>query len=211
MKKIYTVQHTQSEQHVNKMIGSMGAWNLTELGEKQAHLIGRSLAGELQGEEYIIYSSDIPRAKQTSEIISRYLNANIIYDIRLREFNLGDANGKTKSWAKENVLCPTWEKTIDWAKDVDARVFNNAETKREVWERINNFCEQVISSCEKNIIIVSHDGTLSILFAVWLGISADRLENVNLNGKSCGVSLLCQYTDGSKAIAKLNDMSYIKE
>ncbi len=210
MKRIYTVQHTQSEQHVNKMIGSMGTWNLTELGESQAHLIGKLLADELHDEEKIIYSSDIPRAKQTAEIISKYLNAQIIYDTRLREFDLGEANGKTKAWAKENVLCPTWEKTNDWAKNIDDRVFTNAETKREVWERVSSFCDTVISSCEKNIIIVSHDGTLSILFAIWLGITAEKLVNINISGKSGGVSLLCEYADGSKAIAKLNDMSYIK-
>lgn len=29
MKNIIAIQHTQSEQHINKMIGSLGDWNLT--------------------------------------------------------------------------------------------------------------------------------------------------------------------------------------
>jgi len=28
MRNIITIQHTQSEQHLNKMIGSLGGWNL---------------------------------------------------------------------------------------------------------------------------------------------------------------------------------------
>lgn len=39
MKKIITIQHTQSERHLNGMIGSLMDWDLTELGEKQAHKI----------------------------------------------------------------------------------------------------------------------------------------------------------------------------
>ena len=33
MKIIYTVQHTQSEDHVNGYVGAWGNWNLTDLGE----------------------------------------------------------------------------------------------------------------------------------------------------------------------------------
>ena len=36
-----------------------------------------------------IYSSDIKRAKQTAEIISSYLNLNIVEEIGLREINNG--------------------------------------------------------------------------------------------------------------------------
>ena len=36
MKRIYTVQHTQSEHHTNGMVGSWTDWNLTVLGKQQA-------------------------------------------------------------------------------------------------------------------------------------------------------------------------------
>ncbi|MBQ7983080.1 MAG: hypothetical protein IJ302_05905 [Clostridia bacterium] len=35
MKTIITIQHTESEQHRNGMIGSVSDWNLTEAGQKQ--------------------------------------------------------------------------------------------------------------------------------------------------------------------------------
>ena len=40
-KTIITVQHTQSEHHVNGYIGAQGNWNLTELGKTQADHIGK--------------------------------------------------------------------------------------------------------------------------------------------------------------------------
>ena len=42
MKKIITIQHTQSEQHINGMIGSWADWDLTPHGIKSAELIGKN-------------------------------------------------------------------------------------------------------------------------------------------------------------------------
>ena len=84
MKNIIAIQHTQSEQHLNKMIGSLGGWNLTELGIKQAHSIGKKLADEYKNQKFVIYSSDLPRAKQTAEIVSGYFNTNSYFYNRIK-------------------------------------------------------------------------------------------------------------------------------
>ena len=51
MKRIYTVQHTQSEHHTNGMVGSWTDWNLTNLGKQQADRIAEKLKQELDGKE----------------------------------------------------------------------------------------------------------------------------------------------------------------
>lgn len=106
-KKIITIQHPQSEQHVNRMIGSWGNWDLTEIGIVQAHNIGKHLATEIGDDKYHIYSSDLLRTKHTSEIVSSYLNTSPIYDNRIREFYFGEAVGQSKEWAKKiySALC----------------------------------------------------------------------------------------------------------
>ena len=53
MKKIITVQHPQSEQHTNGMIGSLGEWDLTDRGIAQAHRIGQNLLREIGDEPYV--------------------------------------------------------------------------------------------------------------------------------------------------------------
>ncbi len=132
MRKIITIQHTQSEQHINKMVGSLGNWNLTGLGIKQAHSIGKNLAVEYKNQKFVLYSSDLPRAMQTAEIVSRYFDTTPIFTTELREFDLGDANGKSKEWARNNQQCPMWQGTIDWAKSVYDKPFIGAETKLDV-------------------------------------------------------------------------------
>ena len=106
-------------------------------------------------------------------------------------------------------MCPVWPGTIDWAKNIDDRVFRHAESKRDVWHRVQAFFDQMISPSNENFIIVSHDGTLSMLFAIWLGMDIKMLNSCNLSGKSGGVSLMYEDSSGNRTIKRLNDMSYV--
>lgn len=168
MRKIITVQHTQSEQHINGMIGSWCDWDLTNAGIKQAHLIGEYLVEATKNGDYTMYSSDLLRAKHTAEIISQHIGIYPIFTDELREFNLGEAIGKTKEWARNNVRCTTWDGTIDWPLDVYAKPFYDSESKKDVWERLSKFIVRAMEQ-SKDMIIVSHDGTLSVLYALWIG------------------------------------------
>ena len=47
MKRIITIQHCQSEQHINGMMGGWNDWELTELGSLQARRSGERLGAEL--------------------------------------------------------------------------------------------------------------------------------------------------------------------
>lgn len=210
-KNIITIQHPQSEQHINHMIGSWKSWNLTEIGIAQAHNIGKHLAAEIVDDKYQIYSSDLLRTKHTAEIVSSYLNITPIYDKRIREFYLGEAVGQSKEWAKNNLFCSVWTDTIDQADTADGQVFRGAETRREVWHRVSQFFDMVIAQSSDNFIIVSHSGTLSVLFAVWLGIDMELLDKCTFLGKSGGVSFLSEDNNGHRIISRLSDMSYIKE
>lgn len=209
MRKIITIQHTQSEQHINKMIGSWADWDLTAEGISQAENIGEKLSVEINGSEYILYSSDLRRAKHTAEIIAKHLNLKPNYTDVLREFDLGEAIGHSKEWARNNQKCPVYPGTVDWAQSVYDRPFDKAETKAEVRERVSEFLNDIISSTDKNIIIVSHDGTLSILFALWIGLDIEQLNRISLFGKTGGVSFLSEDENGNRIISRLNDMSYV--
>ncbi len=210
MKRIITVQHPQSEQHINRRIGSLADWNLTELGIRQARCIAQRLAGEIAGKTYRIYSSDLQRTRQTAEILFGYLHSEPVYDAALREFDLGEAVGQSKDWAREHVRCPVWPDTIDRAESVDGRPFGGAESVRDVWERLLPFYRKILQSDTENFILVSHDGTLSVFFAMWLGWTPEMLERCSFTGKSGGVSFLREDEAGHRIIERLNDMSYIK-
>lgn len=202
MKNIITIQHTQSIHHTNGMVGSWTNWDLSDLGIVQANKIGENLAIELKNKEYIMYSSDLLRAKHTAEIVSQYLNITPIITETLRERNLGIAVGKSVQWLRENIECQ--EKTVD------DKIFNDAESRRDVWNRLISFYEMILSDKHENIIIVSHGDTLSIFNAMWLGLDVSMLNKCDLFGMAGGISFLSETKDGKRIIKRLSDMSYLK-
>ena len=105
MKSIYTVQHTQSEHHVNGMVGSWTDWSLTDLGQRQAERIAEKLKQELDGRAVVLYTSDLKRAKQTADCIASRLGVVPMVRTELRERNLGRCCGKSVQWLRENLEC----------------------------------------------------------------------------------------------------------
>lgn len=200
MKNIITVQHTQSVHHTNGMVGSWTDWELSELGIKQANLIGERLKKELSGQSFVMYSSDLLRAKQTAEIIGKHLNLSPILRTELRERNLGRCCGKSVQWLRENLEMQ--EKTID------DRLFSDAESRRDEWNRLKPFFDEITKSKDENIIIVSHGDLLSVFNAMFLGLNVEILNTSEIFGLSGGVSHMFENNEGKRSVKKISDMSY---
>ena len=201
MKHIITVQHTQSVHHTNNMVGSWTDWDLTELGKVQADRIGKKLCDELANKAVVIYSSDLKRARQTAQEIAKYLKVEPILKKELRERNLGKCCGRSVQWLRENIECEV--------KTVDDRPFSDAESRRDAWNRLYPFFEEVMASEEENIIIVSHGDLLSIWNAMYLGLSVESYYQVDIHGPAGGVSHMIVGDDGKHRIKHISDMSYI--
>ena len=203
MKTIITIQHTQSVHHTNGMVGSWTDWELTENGIEQAKRIGEKLQAELgdRAKDFVLYSSDLIRAKQTSEQVGKALNLTPKFRTELRERNLGKCCGKSVQWLRENKECD--EKTID------DRLFSDGESRRDEWNRLKPFFEEIISNDEQNIIIVSHGDLLSVFNIMFLGLGVEALKNCEMHGAAGGVSHMFKSDDGKRIIKKIGDMSYI--
>ena len=201
MKTIITIQHTQSIHHTNGMVGSWTDWELSELGMQQANRIGEKLQAELSGRKFVMYSSDLLRAKQTAENVGKYLGLTPILRTELRERNLGKCCGKSVQWLRENLEMQ--EKTID------DRLFADAESRRDEWNRLKPFFDEVMASNDENVIIVSHGDLLSVFYTMFLGLSVEALNVSELFGLAGGVSYMFENNEGKRFIKRLSDMSYI--
>ena len=202
MKNIITIQHTQSVHHTNGMVGSWTDWDLPELGIQQAKRIGEKLKVELADRELVMYSSDLKRAKQTAENVGEYLGISPVLRTELRERNLGRCCGKSVKWLRENL--EKQERTID------DRLFSDAESRRDEWNRLKPFFEEVMGNEEENIIIVSHGDLLSVFNAMFLGLDVESLNQAEMFGLAGGVSFMFENNDGKRFIKKISDMSYIR-
>ena len=200
MKTIFTIQHTESIHHTNGMVGSWTDWDLSELGRQQAENIGKKLSAELAGKPVVMYASDLARAKQTAEIVGKHLGLQPILETALRESNLGKCVGKSIQWLKEHIECQ--EKTID------DRMFSDAESRRDVWNRLSPFFEKMMASEAETVIIVSHGDLLSVFNAMFLGAGVTSLNHFELYGVSGGVSKMYEEESGKRIIKKMSDLSY---
>ena len=74
-----------------------------------------------------MYSSDLLRAKQTAEKVGEYLGLTPVLRTELRERNLGKCCGKSVQWLRENIE--------QQEKIIDDRLFSDAESRRDEWNR----------------------------------------------------------------------------
>ena len=211
MKQIITIQHTQSVHHTNGMVGSWTDWHLTELGRAQAERIAARLLPHLQGKQWTLYSSDLLRAQETAAPLAALLGVTPILRPELRERNLGPAVGKSVQWLRENLEMQ--ERTVD------DRLFSTAESRRDAWNRLAPFFDEIMASEDENIILVSHGDLLSIFNVMWLGLPVEAMNSLDLFGMAGGVSFLHVAEDradpgttkGKRVIRRLSDMSFAAE
>ena len=202
MKNIITVQHTQSVHHTNGMVGSWTDWELTEVGKQQAEHIGKNLKAELADKDVILYSSDLLRARQTAECIAAHFDITPVLRPELRERNLGKCCGKSVQWLRENMECQ--EKTVD------DRMFSDAESRRDEWNRLKPFFDSIMADESENIIIVSHGDLLSVFDTMFLGLDVESINRSEIFGLAGGVSNMVVNDEGKRFIKRISDMSYIK-
>ena len=189
-KTIITVQHTESEHHLNGHAGAWGNWQLTENGRNQAFEIGKWLLGEGCADGFVMYTSDLARAFQTAEEINKTLHLTPVISELIREVNAGAGNGKPWDWFDEHKIKP------GEGYDPDYRPFDDAESDRDLWNRIKPFYEKIISDPDEKILIVSHGCTLGFLQAMIMGFEFEDLSKARFSGRSGSISKFVLSSDG---------------
>lgn len=197
-KTIIMVQHTQSQHHVNGMIGAWGDWGLTELGKNQAYEVGKWLLREGCDKGFVMYTSDLNRALQTAAEINKTLGLQPVATDVIREVNAGKGNGQSREWYNAN------KRPEDEEYHPDYRPFEDAESDRDFWNRLYPFYQQIQSNQEEKILIVSHGIALSFLQSMLMGDSFRDIARRRFRGPSGSVSKIILEPDGRTVIQYIN-------
>jgi len=203
MSKIYIVQHCQSEHHINELTGGWTDTPLTPFGESQAVEVARELKKLGLGNDFELYSSDLKRASMTAEKIKLLFDQDVRLEPILREYNNGVAANKTKVWAKENRLwtSPTLE--------LDTPLWENAETFRELFNRVKYFSDSVLKKREKDIVIVSHGVAIGHLIMSYLNLESDSLKHSLIAGNPGGISILNKSPMSQDTLKMFNSLAHL--
>lgn len=208
-KNIYLIQHCESEHHVNGMIGAWTNWNLTERGHEQARITGEWLL-EHEFKEYRgcrvpftqIFCSTLNRAMQTADEILKSVDAPIVYRDTIREVSAGAAHGHSREWNIAN------QAPHPDHYDPDYRPFPDADSDRDLWNRVKTFYQEIIHSDYENIIVVSHGCTLSYLQCMLMGhTDVDCRAYFAPSGPAGSISKFSIDTTGRVRLSYLNRLA----
>lgn len=197
-KTIIMVQHTESQHHVNGMIGAWGDWELTERGRDKAFEIGKWLLYEDCDKCFEMYVSDLKRALQTAEEINKTLGIMPTVTAAIREVSAGRGNGQPREWYDRN------KKSKSDGYDPDYKPFEDAESDRELWDRLYPFYREIISNDRERILIVSHGTTLSFLQSMLMGDSFEDIAKRRFIGIGGSVSKFVIEPDGKVVVRYIN-------
>jgi len=115
----------------------------------------------------LIYSSDMPRTRQTAEIVSRELGNEIIFDSRLQERNFGIYRGKPKE---------EMQRAFPVRKEKFSKPPLEGESWNDVKKRVMDFLRDIDKKHQgKKILIVSHGCPLWLLQGGLKGLTEDEL------------------------------------
>ena len=153
---IYLIRHGEDD---NTRLGGWSNAGLSYAGIEQ----GKKSAEKLIMRNYNInqiFSSDLPRAKETAEIIADRLNVEVRFICEFREINNGNLAGMPKEQAK--IKYPgIYYSSLEWEQ-----AYPNGESPKLFYERItaawNNFKEYA-AKLHGNTLLVTHGGVINAI------------------------------------------------
>ena len=202
--KLYLVRHGQSDGNAEGRFGGHGPTPLSDLGRHQAEITGKVLAKE---GITAIYSSDLLRAVQTAEPLSKLVNVPIIPTAAFRERNVGVLEGLTFDESKQTF-------PRDYYALVNRsvhHVITNGESYRhllrrstgELWEILRNHVGE-------RVVIFSHTGAICFMTLHLMGaIRRDTKQTPWIVTSNCGINRFEIRGRNNVRVMALNDTRHL--
>lgn len=154
MVTVYFIRHGQSEANSQGIIQGHAEFPLSDLGRKQASLVGKWMANIHLDE---IFSSDLQRAMLTAEEIGKHQSVSVKSFEMVREVGLGPLEGKTRK--------QMYEEFPDLQSDA---LLTSGIKGTETIAAVTNRCSHVVNKLKndynnESVAIISHGGFISIM------------------------------------------------
>lgn len=164
--RIVLVRHGEAQAHLDQVIGGRtGCRGLSDLGRRQATALRDRLAhtGELADADFL-YSSTLPRAAETAEIIAPALGGlPVVQREDLREFDPGVGDGMT--YQEHDELFPQ----VDMWSPYTNRV-PDAETWATFGARVGAALHSLADEhAGRTVVVACHGGVIEHSFTVFHG------------------------------------------
>jgi broad specificity phosphatase PhoE len=197
--KIYLIRHGETDfNKTDKDWGQNKEESLNDWGFLQTDKLAEVLK-DIKIDKLV--SSDLKRAMQTSEILSKKLNLKIILDNRLQEYEPGEVNPSSDKWIEK------YKQMLESGiSKYDIRPFGG-ENIWDLIKRTKSFLEDLEK--EKGVIaIITHSGVNAAL----INLSQRREKNdfINIKQDNTCINLL-EFLNGKWEVITINDSSHTDE
>lgn len=154
VKNIYVIRHAETDWNKSHRFQGQTDVQLNDIGREQAIKL-RPIMQQLQIES--VYSSSLSRAYETAELATQELKLTIQKDERLRETNIGAAEGLTHDEIVHKFGAHSLEKWRSYEERLLDFHFENGESKRQMMVRARQvFLDIAQSSNRSTIAVFSH-------------------------------------------------------
>ena len=207
VKNIYLFRHGETDHNIiHRSQGCEIESILTDNGKQQAMKLGNYLLKYSPFD--LVVSSGLIRANQTADIIANIINYTkpILIIDNFKEKCNGEISGTTKEERKTNPkfdkmfelekkydeeLDPIKKREIFYQNNIILNQLYNSELLKTFRHRIKKGLIELYNRTEKNIIVISHGGTITDLLRILTGID-DMIEisGNKKNGTNCLMSYL---------------------
>ena len=178
--RIIAIRHGETAWNADTRIQGHMDIPLSDVGRRQAALLGQALADE---PVTAIYASDLSRAWETAQYVGRAVDVTVTREIALRERCFGEFEGKT--FAEIEAHLP--EQSQRWRKRDPEFTPAGGESLLTLRERVVAAAERLAADHPGELIaMVGHGGVMDVLYraATRLDIQAPRtwaLGNAAIN------------------------------
>lgn len=170
---------------------------LSARGQRQAAALGRFFSGQSID---ALYSSDMQRAVQTAEPVSRALGLAITQDRRLRETAFGEWEGLT--YIEMEEMWP--DDLAAWQDDPMAHPPPGGESLADLTNRVAGFVDDLRQRHKgETVVAVAHGGAIRAILCHELGLPSHVFWKMSIDAGS--LSELRLFEDDRTVITLLND------
>jgi len=201
--RMWLVRHGQTDWNAQGRVQGHTPTELNEAGRGQARALAQLLA--VGGNKFAaIWSSDLPRAHQTAEIIAEKLGMEVQSTTNLRERSFGTYEGASSEEIRAARTVLGLEQTGDLA---DWTGMPGIESNEVLWERVSVFLRELSGKyADKDVLVVTHGGVISRAVYRILGIVEGTPRRFPLSN---GIVAIVQWREDAFYLLSLVDMGLV--
>lgn len=198
MTRLYIARHGETDYNLNGRYQGHTELPLNATGRRQSEQLGARLAGLKLD---VIYTSDLPRARETARAIAH--GRTVALDPRLREVNVGRVAGLTDEEITRRE--PAFREAF--LRDPDGTPYPCGESAYDVQRRTLEVFDAICRRYpDVGVGVVTHGGLIKLIVAHVLGLSLPDRHRTAFD--NCGLTII-DWDGAHGRVLAMNDTGHL--